>query len=111
MKNLGSVGATSGVNAVDVMYAAFPIYLYLNPELGGYLLAPLLEYQQSGQYQLPYAAQNIGSAYPNATADSPNQQHQLGVEESANMILMTLAHAQNSGNGTLVSRHYTLLKS
>lgn len=110
MKNMGSVGATSGVNAVDVMYAAFPVYMYLNPELGGYLLKPLLEYQDSSLYQLPYAAQNIGSAYPNATGDGLNQQHQFGIEESANMLLMTLAHAQASGNGTLISRHYTLLK-
>ena len=85
------------VNAVDAMYAAFPVYLYLNPEIGGYLLAPLLEYQDSSQYTLPYAAQDIGlfkffswylylliccigSAYPNATGDGLNTPHNYGIE-------------------------------
>ena len=34
---------TSRVNAVDVIYAAMPIYVYLNPDILGYLLNPLLE--------------------------------------------------------------------
>lgn len=99
MKNMGSVGASGGVNAVDVIYAAFPAFIYSNPELIGYLLQPLLEYQNSSQYTLPYAAMNIGmsirtrflfnalmltnregSSYPNATSDGVNQQHDLGVE-------------------------------
>lgn len=110
MKNMGSIGGSNGVSAVDVLYAAFPLYMYLDPDLGAYLLEPLLEYQASDLYSLPYAARNIGSAYPNATADGINQEHQLGVEESANMIIMTYAHAQTSGNSELISKHYDLLK-
>lgn len=51
------------VNAVDVLYAAFPMYMYLNPDLGGYLLKPLLEYQNTDMYTLPYAALNIGTLF------------------------------------------------
>lgn len=50
------------VNTVDTLYAAFPMFIYLNPELGGYLLAPLLEYQDSISYTLEYAAKNIGAS-------------------------------------------------
>ena len=91
------------------MYAALPALLYLNPELVGGLLRPLLEYMDSPAFTLPYAAKNIGSRYPNATADGIDTPHDYGVEETANMIIMTLAYSQRSGNGTFISRHYTLL--
>lgn len=45
---------------MDVLYASWPIYLYLNPALAGYLLRPLLEYQESMEFNLPYAAMNLG---------------------------------------------------
>ena len=51
------------VNGVDVIYAATPIYLYLNPDILGYLLTPLLEYQESSFYQNPYAARDLGKGY------------------------------------------------
>ena len=51
------------VNVVDSLYASLPAYLYFNPELVGYLLKPLLDYQDSFQYVLPYAAQRIGIIY------------------------------------------------
>ncbi|KAL5536140.1 hypothetical protein ACEPAF_4245 [Sanghuangporus sanghuang] len=116
MKNMGGIGSdgsgtTLSVNTVDTMYAVFPALLYLNSELAGYLLSPLLEYQDSSAYTLSYAARNIGSAYPNATANGINFAHDYGVEESANMLIMTLAYSQRSGNGTFLSTHYTLLRS
>ncbi|KAI5117537.1 hypothetical protein M0805_004769 [Coniferiporia weirii] len=119
MKNIGSAGSDNNgntvqqsVNTVDVLYAAFPALLYLNPELGGYLLAPLLEYQDSDVYTQTYAAMNIGTAYPNATADGINNAHdyQVEVSETANMLIMTLAYSQASGNGTFLAKHYTLLR-
>ncbi|KAI5115722.1 hypothetical protein M0805_009015, partial [Coniferiporia weirii] len=83
-----------------------------NPELGGYLLAPLLEYQDSNAYTQTYAAMNIGTAYPNATADGIDNAHDYQVEasETANMLIMTLAYSQASGNGTFLANHYTLLR-
>ncbi|KAI5115723.1 hypothetical protein M0805_009016 [Coniferiporia weirii] len=126
MKNIDSVGSDNGVNTVDVLYTAFPAMLYLNPELGGYLLAPLLEYQDSDAYTQTYAARNIGQSYPNATADGINNAHDYQVEgmlprlsvhlllieslETANMLIMTLAYSQTSGNGTFLAKHYTLLR-
>lgn len=91
--------STLSVNTVDVLYVAFPALLYLNPELAGYLLSPLLEYQDSPAHTLSYAARNIGelprllrdllwthliegSSYPSATADVINFSHDYGVEGS-----------------------------
>ncbi|EJD03589.1 DUF1793-domain-containing protein [Fomitiporia mediterranea MF3/22] len=115
MKNMGGFGSdatgpVSSVNAVDTLYAAFPAFMYLNPDLGGYLLTPLMEYQDSSVYTLSYAARNIGSTYPNATADNINSPHTYGIEESAGMLIMTLAYTQWSGNNTLISKHYGLLR-
>ena len=55
------------------MYASFPMFLYLNASLGGLLLDPLLQYQNSKLYNNPYAAPDLGGyaatrhllAYPN----------------------------------------------
>ena len=54
---------SQSVNTVDTLFSAFPAFLYLNPELAGYLLAPLLRYQDSSAYSLDYAAKNIGAYF------------------------------------------------
>ena len=71
------------MNTVDTLYAALPAFLYLNPEIVGYLLSPLLEYQDSSAYTLSYAARNIGSSYPNATADGITGSHSYRIEGKA----------------------------
>ena len=48
---------------MDVIYAATPLYLYLNPDILGYLLKPLLDYQESPLYHNPYSARDIGSLF------------------------------------------------
>ncbi len=48
------------MNAVDILYAALPLYLYFNPEIVGMVLKPLLEAQDDLLYNIPYAAQNLG---------------------------------------------------
>ena len=97
LKNFGAAGSDTGgqtqsINTVDTIFASTPALLYLNPELLGALLRPLLEYMDSSAFTLNYAAKNIGTAFPNATADGINTGHDYGVEESANMIIMTLAY-------------------
>ncbi len=104
------------------------MFLYLNASIGGALLQPLLELQVSRTGQ-PYAAQDLGDKYPAAT--DPTVAPTQGVErecpytsvlgprgrpcndwrcvrtlpESGNMLIMELAHARISGNGTLLSQY------
>ncbi|TFY62886.1 hypothetical protein EVJ58_g3577 [Rhodofomes roseus] len=59
MKNMGT---NRRVNPVEVMYAAFPMFLYVNASYGRSLLTPLLEFQTSNIYTLPYAASDLVSA-------------------------------------------------
>ncbi|KAI0354924.1 hypothetical protein OH77DRAFT_1425524 [Trametes cingulata] len=107
MKDIGSHAVAERVNPVERMYAALPALLYFNASLVGSLLAPMLEVQEFS-IGLPYAAQDIGVAYPNATGISG--EHNQGVEESGNMLIMLHAHAKFSGDASLVNRYYNLLK-
>ncbi|KLO18699.1 DUF1793-domain-containing protein [Schizopora paradoxa] len=115
MKDMGGMqpgvgGSNGNVNPVDVLYATSPMYLYLNADILGYLLKPLLQAQQDSAYSgtLGFAAQNLGSQFPKAQLQVDN--HKLGIEQSSNMLIMSLAHAQTSRDGTLISTYYTLLK-
>lgn len=65
------------VNAVDVIYAAMPIYLYLNPAILGYLLSPLLTYQESVQYQNNFAAEDLG-LFPSVLMPHPGLMYDAG---------------------------------
>lgn len=82
MKNNGALTSTNRVNPVEVLYAAFPMFMYFDPNLGGPLLEPLLRYQSSKYYTQPFAALDAGSFYPNTTFTSTT--HQQGVERQSN---------------------------
>ncbi|KAM5540207.1 hypothetical protein V8D89_006026 [Ganoderma adspersum] len=104
MKNLGT---DRRVNPVEHIYAAFPTFLYLNASIGGTLLQPLLE-SQAGLTDQAFAPQDIGATYP--AASGPRAVPQMGVEETGNMLVMELAHARVSGDGTLLSQYYNTTK-
>ncbi|KAH9077812.1 hypothetical protein EDB83DRAFT_2514525 [Lactarius deliciosus] len=107
MKNIDGSN-TSRVNAVETLYSAFPAFMYIDPKLAGLLLEPLFQLQASPNYTLPYAAADLG-LYPNVTIS--NSGHSQRVEQSGNMLIMTYAHARASGDGSLISRYYSLLIS
>ncbi|TCD65510.1 hypothetical protein EIP91_002558 [Steccherinum ochraceum] len=102
------VGTSGRVNPVETLYASLPLWLYLNATYAGALLSPLLQYQDSPAYTQPFAAQDLGTSYPLAPGN--NQAHTQGIEQSGNMLIMSLAHARISGDGSLVARYYPLLK-
>ncbi|CAA7266373.1 unnamed protein product [Cyclocybe aegerita] len=107
MKDVGFISRT---NPVNTMYAAFPVFLYLDPGFAGYMLEPLLEYQASSAYNNVFAAADLGISYPDALGNSTS--NVLGaVENSAGMLIMVLAHALKTGDGTLADRYYDLLKT
>ncbi|KAJ7875615.1 hypothetical protein B0H13DRAFT_1632648 [Mycena leptocephala] len=103
------VGNSKRVNPIETIYAALPAFMYLNASITGTLLEPLLEYQSSSAYTNPYAAPDLGLAYPAVPGDSNNDAI-YGVENSGDMLILVLAHAQSSGDGSLIGRYYSLLK-
>ncbi|EMD37764.1 hypothetical protein CERSUDRAFT_154621 [Gelatoporia subvermispora B] len=107
MKDLGN---GRRVNPVEILYQAFPMFLYLNASFGRPLLAPLLQYQESSTVlSASYAASELGDQYP-VTSQDNTLPSQFGIEQSGNMLIMTLAHARTTGDGSLVHQYYTLLK-
>ncbi|KAF7368334.1 hypothetical protein MVEN_00154800 [Mycena venus] len=107
MKDVGNSGR---VNPTEAIYAALPAFMYLNASITGALLEPLLEYQSSSAYTNSYAAPDLGTAYP-AVPGNPNNNAVYGIENSGNMLILVLAHARSSGDGSLIGKYYNLLKS
>ncbi|EPT04923.1 hypothetical protein FOMPIDRAFT_1057715 [Fomitopsis schrenkii] len=106
MKSIG--GQPRRVNPVETLYAASPMFLSLNASYMKPLLYPLLDSQSPESFTLPYAAADLGNDYPIASGN--NNSHAQGVEQSANMIIMALAHARATGDGSLVGAYYGLLQ-
>ncbi|KAJ3479292.1 hypothetical protein NLI96_g9165 [Meripilus lineatus] len=106
--SMKDVGSSRRANPVEVLYAAFPMFLYVTPSYAGRLLAPLLEAQESSLWVQQYSARDIGANYPNTTAVL--QAHNQGIEHSGNMLIMTYAHATVSNDQSLITSHYSLLK-
>ncbi|KAJ7590784.1 hypothetical protein C8J56DRAFT_933888 [Mycena floridula] len=79
---------------VDVIFPAWPIFLYTNPLLGKYLLEGLFRYQATGQY-------------PNKNAFGHND----GADEAmpGNMLIMALSYAQKTGDNSQLQQYSTLL--
>jgi hypothetical protein len=107
---LKEISSDGNMNTVDVVFPAYPIFLYSNPELLKLVLDPLFENQEAGHYPQSYAMHDLGSSYPNATGHNDGNDEAMPLEECGNMIIMTLAYAQKAGDTDFLDTHYTLLK-
>jgi len=110
MKEISSDG---NVSTVDVVYPAFPAFLYTNPQLVSLLLDPLFEYAEHGGWPKAFAEHDIGTSYPNAAGHNNGKEEDMPVEESANMLLMTGAYLRrvpSTEARRYASLHYTILK-
>lgn len=87
MKELSSDG---NAQTVDVIYPAYPFFLYSSPRWLSYLLEPLFEYQTTGQYPNKYSVHDLGTHFPNATGHDDGNDEQMPVEECGNMLIMSL---------------------
>jgi hypothetical protein len=85
------ISSDGNMNTVDVIYPAFPFFLYTNPRWLAYLLEPLIEHQLSGQYPNDYSMHDIGASFPNATGHPDGRDEYMPVEECGNMLIMGLA--------------------
>ncbi|EJD04154.1 DUF1793-domain-containing protein [Fomitiporia mediterranea MF3/22] len=106
MKEISSNG---NMNTVDVIFPAWPVFLYTNPEYGRLLLEPLFRYQETGQYPNKYALHDLGAHYPQALGHNDGQDEAMPVEESGNMVIMSLSYTQATGNTGILTAHHGLL--
>jgi len=105
---LKEISSNSDIQTVDVIFPAFPIFIYLNPMLGRYLLDPLYENQESGAYPNAYAEHDLGT-FPVAKGYPAGNDEPMPLEECGNMIIMTLAYAQRTGDLEYLNAHYAKL--
>ncbi|KAG9699873.1 DUF1793-domain-containing protein, partial [Aureobasidium melanogenum] len=107
---LKEISSNGDMQTVDVIFPAFPLFIYFNPDLGRLLLEPLFINQEAGNWPNAYAIHDLG-VFPNATGHNDGNAEEQPLEECSNMIIMTLAVAQKvSGGVDYLNQHYTLLK-
>ena len=110
---LEEISSSDNVQTVDVLYPAFPAFLYSNPELVRYLIEPVIDYASSGQWPELYSPHDLGATYPNATGHNDGGGENMPVEETANMLIMADAYMQRvsaSEAATYADAHYALFK-
>lgn len=88
---LKEISSNGNFQTVDVIFPAFPFFLYTNPRWLAYLLEPLLEHQLSGQYPNQYSMHDLGAHFPNATGHNDGRDEYMPVEECGDMLIMGLA--------------------
>ena len=88
---LKEISSNGNTQTVDVIFPAFPFFLYTNPRWLAYLLEPLLEHQLSGQYPNKYSMHDLGAHFPNLTGHADGRDEYMPVEECGDMLIMGLA--------------------
>ena len=104
------ISSNGNMNTVDVVYPAMPFFMYSNPELLRFNLDPLFQYQEAGFYPNSYSMHDLGAHFPNATGHVEGTDEYMPVEESGDMIIMTLAYYRFSNNLSYLRQHYDILK-
>ncbi|KAK2596697.1 hypothetical protein QQS21_006212 [Conoideocrella luteorostrata] len=104
---LKEISSNSDIQTVDVIFPAFPILLYLNPNLIKYMLEPLLI---NDRYHYPndYAQHDLGR-FPRANGYPKGDDEAMPLEECGNMIIMMLAYAQRKNDDKYLADNWDLL--
>jgi hypothetical protein len=88
---LKEISSNGNFQTIDVIFPAFPFFLYTSPRWLAYLLEPLIEHMLSGQYPNTYAMHDLGTHFPNATGHPDGNDEYMPVEECGNILIMGLA--------------------
>lgn len=101
---LKEISSDGNCQTIDVIFPAFPFFLYTNPQWLAYLLEPLIEHMLSGQYPNKYAMHDLGSSYPNVTGHPDGRDEYMPVEECGDIPMgLAIVNSLTMNNRTVSS--------
>lgn len=106
---LKEISSDGNIQTVDVIFPFHPMLLYMNADWMKLLLDPLFINEESGLWPKDFAIHDLGTHYPNATGHPDGKAALQPLEECGNMLIMSLAYAQRTGDTEYLNQHWDSL--